>query len=77
MKHREFVFIGDSAPIIDEKENAQFLLLFQKAILCSLEKRKLLTYEQKERCIKELAKAQPYAEYSDTDERSDSRAGKI
>lgn len=71
MKHREFVFIGENAPIINEKENAGFLLQFQKAILCSLEKRKLLTPEQKERCIKELEKIQLKSE------RSRGYAGKV
>ena len=58
MKHREVVFVGDNAPVINEKENAAFLFQFQKAILCSLEKKQLLTLEQKERCIEELRRTQ-------------------
>lgn len=58
MKHREFVFVGDNVPVINEKENTAFLFQFQKAILCSLEKRQLLTPNQKERCIDELKRTQ-------------------
>jgi hypothetical protein len=58
MKHREFVFVGENPPVINEKENAAFLFQYEKAILCSLVKRQLLTPEQKERCIEELRRTQ-------------------
>lgn len=58
MKHREFVFTGEETPVINEKENAVFLFQYEKAVLCSLVKRKLLTPEQKERCIEELRRTQ-------------------
>jgi len=57
MKHREFMYTGDNEPVINESENAAFLLQFSEAILCSLEKRQLLTMEQKKRCVEELRKA--------------------
>lgn len=53
-KHREFVYIGDSVPELNEQEHAAFLMNIQKAILFSLEQRKLLTAYQRECCIIEL-----------------------
>jgi len=54
--HREFVYVGDPAPEINEQEHAAFLLNMQRAILFSLEKRKLLTASQRDRCIDMLEK---------------------
>ena len=54
MKCREFVYIGEPAPQITEQEHAAFYLHFQKSILASLEKRKLLTRSQYNRCIEEM-----------------------
>lgn len=56
LKHREFVYVGDPAPEINEQEHAAFLMNMQRAILLSLEKRKLLTASQRERCMVELEK---------------------
>ena len=56
LKHREFVYVGDLAPEINEQEHAAFLMNMQRAILLSLEKRNLLTASQRERCMVELEK---------------------
>ena len=54
MKCREFVYVGEPAPQITEQEHAAFYLQFQKSILASLEKKKLLTHLQYNRCIEEI-----------------------
>ena len=54
MKCREFVYVGEPAPQITEQEYAAFYLQFQKSILASLEKKKLLTHSQYNRCIEEI-----------------------
>lgn len=54
--HREFVYVGDPVPELNEQEYAAFLMNIQKSILLSLEKRKLLTRSQRERCLVELEK---------------------
>ncbi len=56
LKHREFVYVGDPAPEINEQEHTAFLMNMQRAILLSLEKRNLLTASQRERCMVELEK---------------------
>lgn len=54
--HREFVYVGDPVPELNEQEYGAFLLEFQKALLSSLKKRNLLNHSQYERCIDELEK---------------------
>ena len=54
--HREFVYVGDPVPELNEQEHAAFLMNIHKSILLSLEKRKLLTHSQRERCLVELEK---------------------
>ncbi len=54
MKHREFSYVGDSVPELNEQEHAAFLMNIQRSILLSLEKRNLLTASQRERCLLEL-----------------------
>ncbi len=56
MKCREFIYVGETAPQINEQEYAAFYLHLQKSILLSLEKRQLLTRSQRGRCIEELEK---------------------
>ena len=56
MKHREFVYVGEAVPELNEWEHAAFLMNFQNSILLSLEKRNLLTASQRERCWLELEK---------------------
>lgn len=56
MKHREFIYVGDPVPELNEQEHAAFLMNIQKAILLSLQKRNLLTVSQRERCLLELEK---------------------
>lgn len=56
MKRREFVYVGEPAPQINEQEHAAFYLHVQKSILASLEKRELLTRSQYDRCIEEMEK---------------------
>ena len=53
---REFVYIGDPVTELNEDEHAAFLMNVQKAILLSLEQRKLLTHSQCERCLAKLEK---------------------
>lgn len=60
MKHREFIYVGESIPELDEQEHAAFFMNFQRSILLSLEKRKLLTASQRERCLLELEKQYGY-----------------
>ncbi len=60
MKHREFSCTGEAVSELDEKECAAFILNFQKAVLLSLEKRKLLTASQRERCVAALDKQETY-----------------
>ncbi|MCX4269561.1 MAG: hypothetical protein OSJ62_13000 [Lachnospiraceae bacterium] len=56
MKCREFIYAGESDPQITEQEYPEFYLYFQKAVLASLEKQKLLTHLQYIRCIEEIDK---------------------
>lgn len=56
MKYREFVYVGEPVPELNEREHAAFLVNIQKSILLSLEKRNLLTTSQRERCLIELEK---------------------
>lgn len=56
MKRREFIYVGEPSPEITEQEYSEFYLHLQKAILASLEKRKLLTHSQYSRCIEEIEK---------------------
>lgn len=56
MKCHKFIYVGEPAPQITEKEHAAFYLHFQKSILASLEKRELLTHLQYSRCIEEIEK---------------------
>lgn len=56
MKHREFVYVGEPVPELNEQEHAALLVNIQKSILLSLEKRNLLTASQRERCLFELEK---------------------
>ncbi|MCI8563034.1 MAG: hypothetical protein HFH69_05890 [Lachnospiraceae bacterium] len=54
MKHREFRYVGDPVPELNEREHAEFFMNIQRSILLSLEKRNLLTASQRERCLLEL-----------------------
>lgn len=54
MKHREFIYVGDPIPEISEKSNADFLLLYQKAVLSSLKSRNLIDQLQYKRCVEKL-----------------------
>ena len=56
LKHREFIYVGEPVPELDQREHAAFLLNIQRSILLSLEKRNLLTVSQRERCLLELEK---------------------
>ena len=53
MKAREFVYIGEPIPKV--KENKEFLMNVQKAMLLSLEERKLLTKDETDRALRHLA----------------------
>ena len=56
MKYREFVYVGDPVPELNEQEHAAFLMNIQRSVILSLEKRNLLTPSQRERCLVELEK---------------------
>lgn len=56
MKHREFVYVGQPIPELNEQEHEAFLINIQTAILLSLEKRNLLTASQRKCCLLELEK---------------------
>lgn len=56
MKHREFIYVGDPIPELNEQEHAAFLMNIQRAILLSLEKRNLLTASQQKHCLLALEK---------------------
>lgn len=56
MKHREFRYVGDPVPELNEREHAEFFMNIQRSILLSLEKRNLLTASQRQRCLLELNK---------------------
>lgn len=56
MKDKEYVYVGEPVPELNEREHALFLMNFQRSILVSLEKRRLLTASQRERCLLELEK---------------------
>lgn len=56
MKQREFLSVGSPIPELNWKEQGAFLSNFQEAILWCLEKRELLTEDQRERCLQQLEK---------------------
>lgn len=56
MSHREFYYVGEDFPEQSIRENKEFLLNVQKALLMSLEKRMLISAAQREQCIDELEK---------------------
>jgi len=56
LKHREFRYVGEPVPELNEREHAAFFMNVQRSILLSLEKRDLLTASQRERCMFELEK---------------------
>lgn len=64
MKCREFIYGGEPIPELTEKEHEAFLLHYQKSILASLKKRKLLGHSQYERCVEELEKQYRLKNYS-------------
>lgn len=51
MKHRDYVYTGESHPELNFQDHAQFLTQLEKAILYSLEKRVLISPSERERCI--------------------------
>ncbi len=54
MKHRDFIYTGDSVPKIDRETQADFITHYQRAILLTLVKRNVLSRPQCERCVEEL-----------------------
>ena len=56
MAHREFIYIGEPLPKLDEKEHAAFFLNLQKGILLSLKQRNLLTPAKYQEFLAELGK---------------------
>ena len=56
MKPKEYIYVGETVPDLMEQQYLEFLLHLQKSILYSLEKRKLLTHVQMERCMAEIEK---------------------
>ena len=56
LSHREFFYTGNDFSKINFREKSEFLYNIQKALILSLEKRKLLTAIQRKQCITELEK---------------------
>ena len=56
LRHREFDYIGESVPELNEQTHGAFLIQVQKAVIYSLEQRKLLTNAQRKQCLIELEK---------------------
>lgn len=56
MKHREFIYVGDAVPDINDEQYSKFILTYQKAVIAFLEKRNLLTPAQSKCCIEKLEK---------------------
>lgn len=50
MKHREYICIMDGSSMTDIKKHKPFILHIQKAILMSLEEKKLITKQQRMQC---------------------------
>ena len=48
MAHREFIYIGEPLPKLNEKEHAAFFLNLQKGILLSLKQECLAELEKRE-----------------------------
>jgi len=53
-KQRDFIYVGDPIPQIDNGSHANFLLNYQRSVFLALVKRNLLTVSQFERCMEEL-----------------------
>ena len=56
LKHREYICVMDSSSVIDIKKHTPFILHIQKAILMSLEEKKLITKQQRIQCEEALEK---------------------
>ena len=56
MKYDDFIYADEPVPKIEIDKHKDFIMHFQKSMLLSLVKRKLLTHEQMERVIAELEK---------------------
>ena len=54
MKHREFMYIGEPVPKIDNNKDKEFLQNFQEAMLLSLAERGLLTKAQVDLLLERL-----------------------
>jgi len=51
MEQRDYVYVGEPIPKIETPDNKDFLLNFQRSMLLSLVKRKLLTASQMEQVM--------------------------
>lgn len=51
MKSREYVYVGEPIPELTTQEHKEFLILLEKAVLHSLEKRNLISRHQRDRCL--------------------------
>ena len=51
MKGREYVYLGEPIPALTTQEHREFLILLEKAVLYSLEKRNLISPHQRDMCI--------------------------
>ncbi len=54
MSHKDYSYVGDPIPQLSMKDNPDFFLIFQKAVIYSLKKRNLLTDSQCDLCIERL-----------------------
>lgn len=56
MQSGKYEYSGETSPDLNQPEYWDFLLLLQKAVVFSLEKRELLTHAQAEKCVNKLQK---------------------
>ena len=54
MKHREYICVTDGSSPTDTRSQKPFILHVQKAILLSLEERKLISKQQRRQCEEAL-----------------------
>lgn len=54
MELKEYVYTGEPVPNLSQTEQDEFLPQLQRAVICSLEKRGLLSHGQALQCMAEI-----------------------
>lgn len=54
MEPKEYVYTGEPVPDLTQPEWEEFLFQLQRAVICSLEKRGLLSHGQAAQCMAEI-----------------------